>query len=83
MTELAPASRGTLLSLVSLAIGIGTGVAPLVLRPLWENGGYGLVTLTLGVTGLVLATVIGILITEPQVSAPEQAGYPGEACDGA
>ena len=83
MTELAPSSRGTLLSLVSLAIGIGTGVAPLVLRPLWESGGYGLVTLTLGVVGLVLAIVIRILVTEPQVSAPDQAGYAGEACDGA
>ena len=83
MTELAPARRGTLLSLVSLAIGIGTGVAPLALRPLWEGGGYGLVTLTLGVVGLVLAIVIGILIAEPEVSAPGQAGYAGEACDGA
>jgi DHA1 family inner membrane transport protein len=34
MTELAPSNRGTLLSLVSLAIGIGTGAAPLMLRPL-------------------------------------------------
>jgi DHA1 family inner membrane transport protein len=83
MTELAPASRGTLLSLVSLAIGLGTGVAPLALRPLWENGGYGLVTLTLGVLGLGLAIVIGILIAEPQVSAPDQVGYAGEARDGA
>jgi len=83
MTELAPASRGTLLSLVSLAIGIGTGVAPLVLRPLWESRGYGLVTLTLGVVGLVLAIVMRILVTEPQVSAPDQAGYAGEACDAA
>ena len=77
MTELAPSSRGTFLSLTGLAIGIGTGVSPLLLRPLWESGGYGLVTLTLGVVGLVLALVIGILISEPQVSAPDQAGHAG------
>ena len=83
MMELAPSGRGTLLSLVSLAIGIGTGVAPLVLRPLWGSGGYGLVTLTLGVVGLILAMVIGTLIVEPQASAPDRAGYAGEASDGA
>jgi hypothetical protein len=71
MTELAPGGRGTLLSLVSLAIGMGTGVAPLVLRPLWERGGFELVTLALGVVGMVLAIVVGILIVEPQVSAPD------------
>jgi DHA1 family inner membrane transport protein len=83
MTELAPSSRGTLLSLVSLAIGIGTGVAPLMLRPLWEHGGYGLVTLGLGVVGLVLAIVVGSLIAEPQAPAPDPAAYAGEAHDGA
>jgi DHA1 family inner membrane transport protein len=81
MTELAPSSRGTLLSLVSLAIGIGTGVAPLMLRPLWERGGYGLVTLALGVVGLVLAIVVGRLIAEPQAPAPNQAAYAREAGD--
>jgi predicted MFS family arabinose efflux permease len=74
MTELAPASRGTLMSLASLAIGIGTGVAPLALRPLWESRGYGLVTLTLGVAGLILTIVVGILIAEPQPAVPDQAG---------
>jgi len=83
MTELAPSGRGTLLSLVSLAIGIGTGVAPLVLRPLWESGGYGLVTLALGVVGLALAMIVGTLIVEPQASAPDRAGCAGEASDGA
>jgi len=81
MTELAPARRGTLMSLVSLAIGVGTGAAPLVMRPLWENGGYGLVTLTLGVAGLGLAIVIGSLVTEPQSPAPAQASYQGEPYD--
>jgi len=81
MTELAPARRGTLMSLVSLAIGVGTGAAPLVMRPLWENGGYGLVTLTLGVAGLGLAIVIGSLVTEPQPPAPTQASYQGEPYD--
>jgi predicted MFS family arabinose efflux permease len=74
MTELAPESRGTLLSLASLAIGTGTGVAPLALRPLWESRGYELVTLTLGVVGLVLAVAAGILIAEPPGSAPDQTG---------
>jgi len=83
MTELAPASRGTLLSLLSLAIGVGTGVAPLLLRPLWERGGYGLVTLGLGAVGLVLAIVVGTLIAEPQAPAPDQAAYAGEASDSA
>ncbi len=83
MTELAPASRGTLLSLVSLAVGIGTGMAPLVLRPLWERGGYGLVTLALCIVGLVLAIAVGILIAEPQASAPVPAAHAGEASDGA
>jgi DHA1 family inner membrane transport protein len=83
MTELAPSGRGTLLSLVSLAIGVGTGVAPLVLRPLWERGGYGLVTLGLGIVGLVLAIVVGTLIAEPQAAAPDPAAYAGEASDGA
>jgi predicted MFS family arabinose efflux permease len=83
MTELAPASRGTLLSLVSLAIGIGTGLAPLVLRPLWEAAGYRLVTLTVGALGLVLSAVIGLLIVEPQTSAPEELGYVEKACDSA
>jgi len=83
MTELMPSSRGTLLSLVSLAIGIGTGVAPLVLRPLWERGGYALVTLALGVVGLVLAIVVGTLIAEPQAPAPDQAALAGEASDSA
>jgi predicted MFS family arabinose efflux permease len=83
MTELAPASRGTLLSLVSLAIGAGTGLAPLLLRPLWEAAGYRLVTLTVGVLGIVLAALIGILIAEPQISASDQAGYAEKACDGA
>ena len=64
-------------------LGIGTGVAPPGLRPLWESRGYGFVTLALGVLGLVLAIVIGIVIAEPQVSAPDQAGYAGEARDGA
>jgi predicted MFS family arabinose efflux permease len=83
MTELAPASRGTLLSLVSLAIGVGTGLAPLLLRPLWESGGYGLVTLVLGAVGLVLTIVAGILIAEPQAPVPDQAAYAREASDGA
>ena len=83
MTELAPSSRGTLLSLASLAIGVGTGVAPLMLRPLWERGGYGLVTLGLGAVGLILAIVAGILIAEPQAPAPGPAAYAGEASDSA
>ena len=67
MTELTPTSRGTLLSMVSLANGIGTGVAPLVMRPLWERGGYQLVTIVLGMIGLVLTVVIAVLMTEPKV----------------
>jgi hypothetical protein len=65
MTELTPANRGTLMSLVSLANGIGTGLAPLLMRPLWETGGYLLVTAVLGGLGLILAIVIGLLMIEP------------------
>jgi hypothetical protein len=54
-----------------------------MLRPLWEREGYGLVTLVLGVVGLVLAIVVGSLIAEPQAPAPDQAAYAGEASDGA
>ena len=66
MTELAPDGRGTLMSLASLAIGIGTGAAPPLMRPLWENGGYSSVTLTLGVVGVGLAIAFGILVVEPE-----------------
>jgi len=41
-----------------------------------------LVRLALGVTGLVLAIVIGVLIAEPQVPAPDQAVFPREASGG-
>lgn len=68
MTELAPASRGTLMSLVSLAIGIGTGAAPLVMRPLWESGGYAVVTLVLGALGLGVTVIIELFVTERQIS---------------
>jgi len=67
MTELTPTSRGTLLSMVSLANGVGTGAAPIVMRLLWERGGYQLVTIVLGMIGLVLTVVIAVLMTEPKV----------------
>jgi len=66
MTELAPASRGTLMSLFSLANGIGTGAVPLVMRTLWERGGYATVTLVLGAVGLGTALTIGTFVTEGQ-----------------
>lgn len=64
LTELAPASRGTLMSLVSLANGIGTGLVPLAMRPVWEAGGYRYVTLALGALGLGLAITSGFLVRE-------------------
>lgn len=70
MTELVPASRGTLMSLVSLANGIGTGVVPLVMRPLWESGNYATVTLVLGIVGLSVTVVVGLFVTERQASMP-------------
>jgi predicted MFS family arabinose efflux permease len=76
MTELAPAARGTLMSLVSLSIGAGTGLAPLVMRPLWESGGYALVTLVLGTAGLCVALFAALFVTEPQP-------LPGEGTPGA
>jgi predicted MFS family arabinose efflux permease len=66
MTELTPASRGTLMSLFSLANGIGTGMVPLVMRPVWERAGYGMVTLVLGAVGLGTALTIGTFVTEGQ-----------------
>jgi DHA1 family inner membrane transport protein len=77
MTELTPTSRGTLLSMVSLANGVGTGAAPIVMRLLWERGGYQLVTIVLGMIGLVLTVVIAVLMTEPKVRL-SQVGSSGE-----
>jgi DHA1 family inner membrane transport protein len=68
MTELVPTGRGTLMSLVSLANGIGTGAAPLIMRPLWENQGYTLVTAVLSVVGLSVAVIVGLFVTELQAS---------------
>lgn len=70
MTELTPASRGTLMSLVMLANGIGTGAVPLMMRPLWESGGYAAITLVLGVVGLGVTAIIGLFVTERQVPVP-------------
>ncbi len=64
MTELVPQSRGTLMSLVSLVNGIGTGAVPLVMRPLWESGSYAAVTLVLGVVGLGVAAIVGLFVKE-------------------
>jgi len=80
MTELTPNNRGTLMSLVSLANGIGTGAAPLLMRPLWETGGYLLVTSVLGGLGLILAVVIGLLMIEPGAQLVKVNG-PGGAID--
>jgi DHA1 family inner membrane transport protein len=68
MTELAPTGRGTLMSLVSLANGIGTGAAPLVTRPLWESRGYAVIALVLGVVGLGVTAIVGLFVTERQTS---------------
>jgi predicted MFS family arabinose efflux permease len=67
MTELFPAGRGTLMSLVSLANGIGTGMVPLVMAPLWESGGYAIVTLALGAVGLGVTVFVGLLVPERQI----------------
>jgi ABC-type sulfate transport system permease component len=56
------------MSLVTLAIGIGTGAAPLLIRPLWESGGYAAVTLALGIAGVSVAVIISLNITEPKAS---------------
>ena len=69
MTELAPAGRGTLMSLVSLVNGIGTGAVPLVMRPLWESKGYATITLVLGIVGLSAAVMVGLFVTERQTAA--------------
>ena len=71
MTELAPASRGTLMSLFSLVNGIGTGVVPLAMRPVWERGGYTIVTLVLGAVGLGTALTIGFFVTERRASVSD------------
>lgn len=65
MTELAPSGRGTLMSLVSLANGIGTGAVPVVMRSLWESEGYAGVTLVLGAVGLCAAVIVGLFVVEP------------------
>jgi len=68
MTELAPTSRGTLMSLFSLFNGIATGAVPMVLGLLWESRGYAAVTLVLGAVGLSTAVVIRLFVTERQTS---------------
>ena len=70
MTELVPSGRGTLMSLVSLSNGIGTGAVPLLMRPLWESQGYGAVTAVLGVIGLGIVALVGLFVTERQPSMP-------------
>jgi len=69
MTELTPTGRGTLMSLVGLANGLGTGVVPLVMRPLWESGGYAAVMFVLGLIGLCMALIIGLLVVEQSVKS--------------
>lgn len=68
MTELVPDSRGTLMSLFALVNGIGTGVTPVLMRPVWERQGYVMVTLVLGVLGLITALIVGLFVTEPQAT---------------
>ncbi len=74
MTELIPASRGTLMSLVSLANGIGTGLVPLVMRPLWESGGYTVITLVLGAAGLGVTVITGLFVAERQTGMSQSPG---------
>jgi predicted MFS family arabinose efflux permease len=71
MTELVPASRGTLMSLFSLVNGIGTGMVPLAMRPVWERGGYTIVTLVLGAVGLGTVLTIGFFVTERRASVSD------------
>ena len=70
MTELVPGSRGTLMSLVSLVNGIGTGLVPLVMRSLWESRGYAGVTFALGVVGLSVVIIIGLFVAERRAAVP-------------
>jgi predicted MFS family arabinose efflux permease len=70
LTELAPESRGTLMSLVSLANGVGTGLVPLLMRPLWEGAGYRLITTLLGGVGLGMAVIVGVFVAERQCAEP-------------
>jgi predicted MFS family arabinose efflux permease len=64
LTELVPGERGTLMSLVSLANGIGTGLVPVVMRPLSESGGYATITLALGAGGLGAVAIVSFLVVE-------------------
>jgi hypothetical protein len=77
MTELTATNCGTLLSMVSLKNGIGKVTVPFVMRPLWERGGYQLVTIVLCVIDLVLTVVIAVLMTEPRVQLT-QGRFSGE-----
>ena len=81
MTELAPASRGTLMSLFSLFNGIATGAVPMALGLLWESRGYAAVTLVLGAVGLSTAVAIGLFVAERQTSmtGTSQQGGPSAA----
>jgi len=67
---LVPQSRGALMSLVNLLNGLGTGVVPLVMAPLWVSGGYTMVMLVLGVVGLSVVAIIGLFVIEREAVPP-------------
>lgn len=64
MTELVPSARGTMMSLVSLANGIGTGAVPVIMGRMFVTRGYPPITLVLGIAGLLTCAVLGFLVTE-------------------
>jgi DHA1 family inner membrane transport protein len=70
LTELNPEFRATLMSLNSLCIGVSSSLTPLLMRPLWQAGGYVLVTAVLGAVGLSAALTIGLFVTRRRVSVP-------------
>lgn len=77
MTELAPSGRGTLMSLVSLVNGIGTGAVPLLMLSVWQREGYAAVTLVLGMVGLGTAILIGGWVTEGPMTGAVTREPPG------
>jgi hypothetical protein len=66
MTELTPAVAHYCLWLV-LQMALGWVQRPCDAPALWERGRYHLVTIVLGVIGLILTVVIAVLMTEPRV----------------
>ena len=66
VTEINSQFRATLLSLTTFAIGVATGLTPILMRPLWRAGGYQLITLVCSFLGFCVVLMISLFIREQE-----------------